>query len=44
MFRYHVNVGWPLLDEGTRYDTRFRFSRRPGGPGRPAAGMHHEAG
>ena len=27
-----------------RYDTRLRFSRRPGGPGRPAAGTHHEAG
>jgi hypothetical protein len=44
MFFHHVNVGWPLPDEGTRYDTRFRFSRRPGGPGHPAAGTHHEAG
>jgi hypothetical protein len=39
MFLYHVNVGWPLLDEGTRYDTRFRFSRPAGRPW-PSRGGH----
>ena len=27
MFLYHVNVGWPLLDEGTRFDSAITETR-----------------
>jgi len=27
MFLYHVNVGWPLLDEGTRFDSAIAETR-----------------